>query len=444
MPKTATVLVIAYFFPPDATGVRRLLSHLKYWPELGIEPVILTCKPKRGAGVDASVMREEWFQRLKIVQTESWDPYRLLERIRPSGNKAPESSAGSAKTGGYGARVLEQLRRHVFLPDDRAGWIRFAVAEGERLIREHQISAIYTSNYPQSAHVVGLRLKERTGVRWVADFRDGWTQNPAFFHPQNALLANAQRRLERCVARAADELITVSPPITRHLQQLRGEGKPPAQTIFNGYDPSDFPPLSGADEGAPFHPGCLTLLYAGTFFGGRNPRGFFRLVAALRKRSAHWRSRLRLRFRCALSAQDIGLAQELGLLSDAEGGPCLEMLPSIPFSACCREQQRAEALLLVLERGPGAEIMVSQKVFEYLGAQRPIFAQIPEGAAAEVLRRSRGACIQTAPNSETALQAFEAFLNAVERREFPLPSEESLRPFHRREQALSVGKCLLG
>ncbi len=448
------VLVIAYFSPPDATGVRRLISHLQYWAELNIEPIILTCKQKRSAGWDAAILQEPWWQQLQVVQTESWDPYRLLERFAPSKpaverpTNTPNAATAPAKTGGFGANVLQRLREHFFLPDDRSGWIPFAVAEGERLIKRHKITAIYTSNYPQSAHVVGLRLKQRTGVHWVADFRDGWTQNPAFFCPANPFLASAQHRLERQVANTADELITVSPPITRHLQALRDAALSPAQTIFNGYDPADYGlPANDASLPEPFHPGCLTILYTGTFFGRRHPRLFLRLIAALRRRSPYWRRRLRVRFRCALSQRDATLAKELGLLDFTETpngttAPCLEILPSIPFAACSREQQRADVLLLVLEHGPGAEIMVSQKVFEYLGARRPIYALVPQGAAAEVLKQTGGALVHAHANTSPQLKAFASFLRTVEKGEFPLPDEENLKTFHRREQALAIGKLL--
>lgn len=444
MKPTTKTLVIAYFFPPDSTGVRRLLSHLEYWPELGIEAIVLTCKKKRGAGYDAAPLKTETLKRLKIVKTESWDPYRLTARFIPTlgtrGDRLPKEQSNTpakSQTGGIGAKILEYLRRRFFLPDDRAGWIRFAVAEGERLIQKHNITAVYTSNYPQSTHVIGLQLKQRTGVRWIADFRDGWTQNPAFFKPENQHLAQAQYKLEREVAKTADEVITVSPPITRHLQSLRSSNRSPAITIFNGYDPGDFPPI----EAKPFHPGCLTILYTGTFFGQRSPQEFFVLLAAVRRRSHHWRSALKVRFRCALSPEDYAKAKQLKLLE--KENPCLELLPTIPFAECCREQQRAEALLLILERGPGAEIMVSQKVFEYLGAGRPIFALVPEGAAAEVLRQTGGACVQTSTKIGVVLKAFQEFLTQVEAWQFPLPCPEDLKPFHRREQALAVGNLLL-
>jgi glycosyltransferase involved in cell wall biosynthesis len=274
-------------------------------------------------------------------------------------------------------------------------------------------------------------IARATGVPWLADIRDGWTQNPAFFDPGNALAAALSRAGERFVARNATRIVTVSPPITRHLQSLRPPGLAPAVTIYNGFEPEECPGDSG-EPASPLHAGRLTLLYTGTFFGRRRPDLFLHALARVVRRDPRWRDRLRVRLRCALDARERGLVERLGLAG------VVEVLPSIPFRECLAEQVRADAFLLVLEHGPGSEIMVSQKVFEYLAARRPILALVPDGAAAELLADVGGATTCTSRRPGDAARALAAFLKALESGTHPLANPDRLATHTRGEQARAM------
>src|SRR5690606_6690730 len=128
----------------------------------------------------------------------------------------------------------------------------------------------------------------------------------------------------------------------------------------------------------PLHPGKFTLLYTGTFFGERKPDEFIAALRLMLQEHPDWGAKLKVRFRCAFDARERALI-EGGNLDEV-----VEVLPPIPHRDIVSEQQRADGFLLILERGPGAEIMVSQKVFEYLACGRPVFAIIPAKAALEV------------------------------------------------------------
>ncbi|MBI5155577.1 glycosyltransferase, partial [Candidatus Poribacteria bacterium] len=373
------LLMLSYFYPPAATGVRRVLSLARHLPAHGWHPLVLTVGRVRGAGHDPAPLDDPVIEAIPRVETGSLDPYRLLEILRPSQAGGEEGSLGGKSPEGS-QRLMNWLRRFVFWPDDRMGWIPFAVLRGIALVRRHRIRAVYSSNYPQSAHAAAALIQMAAGVPWLADFRDGWTQNPAFHQPGNALMAWAQRAGERWTARHADAIVTVSPPITRHLQAMRPARMLPARTIYNGFDEAEIPVPT--PDARPLQEGRRTLLYTGTFFGRRKPDLFFAALAHAVRRDPTITGRWRVRMRCPLGERERGVIRRLGIEE------AVEFLPAIPFRDCLAEQARADACLLVLETGPGAEIMVSQKVFEYLAGRRPIFALLPEGAAAELLRET--------------------------------------------------------
>jgi len=260
------------------------------------------------------------------------------------------------------------------------------------------------------------------------------------------------------VARTADRVVTVSPPITRQLTQLRCPRRPPAVTIYNGFDDPEFavadketagiadaamdgvpgstcaspPGPAEGGGGAPF-----VILYGGTFFGARTPETLFRAVAIVRKSNPEFARRARLRLHCALDARWAELARALQIQENVEAAPF------VPFHEILRLQRRAHVLALVIEHGPGSEIMVTQKVFEYLASGRPIWCLAPQGACRELLEGMPGAWLCPPENPEEAARALDALFSRWMRGE-PLDGAppDRIRPFHRREQAHALAREL--
>jgi len=435
------ILVIAYFYPPDLIGVRRLLANLKVWSELGLEPVVVTCGPKRGAGFDPNPLNDPVFRKIPVFAAGSYDPYRMIEFWRPSIPSASRGSEPAKKTNsGAFKTVMNFLRRNFWVPDDRMFWIKSAYKKAEEILEKYPvIESIYTSNYPNSDHVVGMKLRQKYDLNWVADFRDGWTQNPAFFDPSHSWIERKQKACEKQVVQAADDVVSVSPPITDHLQQFRKPHQSPVQTITNGFDPKDFEEARNQQGKEKFEKKeKLSIVYTGTFFGRRHPRDFFRIVGQLLKKNPEWKKKLELNLFCSLTEQDRRFAKKCGLNSET-----LRVHEPVGFKQCLLEQQKADVLLLVLEKGPGSEIMVSQKVFEYLASRKPIYALVPDGAAAEILTETGGALIETSRSLKESVVRFRDFLESVRSGNFVLPSGEKLQKFHRRDQAVKIANLLV-
>jgi glycosyltransferase involved in cell wall biosynthesis len=452
------LLLFAYNYPPQLAGVRRTVKFIRYLCEFGWQCSIITVKPVRGSGWDDAPLREIAPARPEVRPTPSLDPYRLSMALREwrwplmrrvyQGPARSDSLTGVSTSGGFSRTIMEFLRRGVFLPDDRVGWLPFAVAAGLAHARRWKPHALYSTSYPHTAHLAAALVRQITGIPWLADFRDGWTQNPAFFRPLTPLHAWVQRRLERCVARRADALVTVSPPITRHLQQLRGNHPIPAVTIYNGFDDSDFP-LNASGDDEPVIPATprgdttvaglkpFSLLYTGTFFGTRTPETFLEAVARLRRRRKDFASRARILLHTALEEQWIARISTLGL------GENVELQPFLPHREALRRQRQADALLLVTDTGPGSEIIVTQKVFEYLASGRPIWALCGEaGACRELLERTGGAYPAPPENPDAAADALEALFDSWLAGQAKGAPAEYLAPFHRREQTRRLAELL--
>lgn len=461
MPPMRRLLLFAYNYPPQLAGVRRTVKFVRYLREFGWQCSIITVKPVCGSGWDDAPLREIAPARPEVRSTASLDPYRLtmawrewrwpLMRRVYQGPAPSDIQSGVSASGRASRAIMEFLRRGVFVPDDRVGWLPFAVAAGLAQARRWKPHALYSTSYPHTAHLAAALARRLTGIPWLADFRDGWTQNPAFFRPLTPLHAWAQRRLECHVARRADALVTVSPPITRHLQRLRGGCPIPAETIYNGFDDFDFPLNENADDeppplesipagdatAAPSDTQLFTLVYTGTFFGTRTPETLLEAAARLCQRRKDFATRARLILHTALEPRWIERIKTLGIENH------VQVRPFLPHREALRRQRRADALVLVTDTGPGSEIIVTQKVFEYLASGRPIWALCGEGGACrELLEHTGGAYPAPPENPEAAAAVLEALFDAWLAGRLQGTPAEKLAPFHRREQTRRLAQIL--
>src|SRR5262249_26037875 len=77
----------------------------------------------------------------------------------------------------------------------------------------------------------------------------------------------------------------------------------------------------------------------------------------------------------------------------------MELIPYAPHRRSLELQRDSEALLLLIpDAGGRGRGVLSGKVFEYLAAERPILAVVPEEGAAAELLRATGAGVVVAPD----------------------------------------------
>ncbi|MBN1901533.1 glycosyltransferase [Candidatus Sumerlaeota bacterium] len=372
------LLIITYDFPPALSGVRRVLKWIKYLPDFGWKTLVLTVKPVKTGVRDATPL--EWLKNrgVPVFRSGSMDPYRIAEILSPQKEvELPQKAHAPKKSKSF----MNFLRRWIFIPDDRCGWIPFATFKGWGLIRRFKPDAMLSTSYPNTAHIVGLKLKTLTGIPWVADFRDAWTTNPVFFDPPTPFHGFLQRYLEKWVARKCDLLLTVSEPITEHFRHLKIENPHSAfriphsriHTLTNGYDEEDYVDLVT-------HPSeKFRIVYTGTLFGGRTALPFLKIVKELLSEHPEWKGDMEICFFSALDQTTIGWIRDNELDSVIR----VEGLQS--YKESLQQQMNASVLMLILETGANSEVMMSQKVFEYLRSAKQILALIPEGACRNLL-----------------------------------------------------------
>jgi glycosyltransferase involved in cell wall biosynthesis len=391
-PRSMKILQIAYYFPPmGGAGVQRGLKFSKYLPTVGVTPVVLAADDPHYVRDDS--LLAEIAEGLEIHRVEHSPWLAKIAASRRAKSPTPTGAAISAATPRSGLRnairdiALRSIRATQW-PDEAAGWAGAALAKAKAVVASHAASGhpielVFSSSPPASAHWVGERIAREAGLPWVADFRDLWTDNPAYDAP--AWRRALDRRTEDRWLSGASGVITVTPSWKDMLAARRHVGAPVA-FIPNGYDEDDFRGLATSQRS----PNVFTLVHTGTFYGPRDPDGLLRGLAAYLRtpRTGHLPLRVRLvgnmgaRFSLVLQAFD----------QDHPG--IVETVPFLPHKESVAELMAADALLLVVGGGRGNAVRgwLPGKIFEYLRVGKPIMMLgDPEGdAAALVQRHSRG------------------------------------------------------
>jgi hypothetical protein len=304
-----------------------------------------------------------------LVLRTGWVDVNALPALLLGGRR--RTSAEGFFTDRPGLSMLgKAYRALVNFPDGAVGWLPAALRAGHRLLEGWRPDFIYASALPFSALVVARRLAQRHRLQWFAELRDLWTEHQ--YNPAPFLRGPLDRRLETSTLRAASGIVTVSEPLA---QRLRRFG-PPVEIVMNGYEPRDYPDVT-RPAGGP-----LRIIYTGMIYPGfSDPRPLFAALAQVRQRME-----VRVEF--------YGRSHRAPLMSAArEHG--VEDLVSISSPVPHREalalQRGADALLLLLWSDRSQTGIYTGKLFEYLGARRPILAVGPGEDVAGALLRERGA-----------------------------------------------------
>jgi hypothetical protein len=271
-------------------------------------------------------------------------------------------AAAPAKPKGERSAVGRILHRLVGIyqditnwPDPQIGWLPYAVADGSAMLKEWRADLIYATVPPLTGLLVARRLSRRFGIPWIAEFRDLWVDHPYYDSP--AWRRPLERIQERRVLRDVAGLVTVSDTWRDLLQARFGK---PTLTVLNGFDPDDYPPdalpsATGADE--------LSIVYTGTLYPGRrDPTPLFQAMARLGAKARG----VRVRLYGADPATVAALAEKAGVAAQVESHP------AVPYDRVITLQRAADVLLMLRWNDPSEQGIVPGKLFEYVGARRPI------------------------------------------------------------------------
>jgi len=374
------LLVITYYWPPSGgAGVQRCLKFVKHLGAFGVEPTVITVDPAQATyPVRDESLLAEVPPGVRVIRTRTSEPFESYKKL--TGRAVPYGGFANEGKPGLVQKVLRFVRGNLFIPDPRRGWNRHALAAVEQLLAAgEQFDAVLTSSPPHSTQLIGLELKKRHGLRWLADMRDPWTD--IYYYKDlhhTPLAAWLDARYERQVLTQADAVLVTSPETKRiFLGKLPELPADKFHVLPNGYDESDFrlpsePPTD-----------CLRITHTGTITETYHIDQLLRAVAACAAR--HPKVPLRLRF--------VGQVSQVLRQQIAEAGLAglTEFIPFVPHDESVSYLLRSSALLMAIPDVVPNFGILPGKVFEYLATNKPILCVGPTGSDADNLLQECGA-----------------------------------------------------
>ncbi|MGB3723835.1 MAG: glycosyltransferase [Pacificimonas sp.] len=349
------ILIITGLYPPNApTATVRAPKFARYLLDRGHDVRVLAAQNLQfPAAVDPEIPVER-ITHISYVRRGRSAPMTEADQPKATGKRDSGSGGHDSATG---LRAL--WWRLQYLPDPHVTWIAPAVEAGRRMAGSWRPDVMFSTGPPHSSHLVASRLSTHIGVPYVTELRDLWSDN--LYGKQQGLggrlIGAAERWLERRALGGATALIAVTKGASARLAKRFGKTVIDAA---NGFDPRDF---EGLETPAPLDPEKLTIIHAGSTYGGRrSPEPLF---AALAQMGAD-ADGISVKF----YGEDVGIA--LGMAERAGVAHLVEGHGNIPRSEVLRIERSADILLLLRFDTEGEKHVVAGKLYEYAGARRPI------------------------------------------------------------------------
>ena len=373
------VLIITYYWPPaGGSGVQRWLKFVKYLQGFNIQPIVYTISNPRYPTIDDSLLNEIP-ENIEVLKHPIWEPTDLLFWKRELQQEGGISNASKNS-------FLSFIRGNFFIPDPKLFWIKPSVKYLQSYLNKNDVDVIISTGPPHSMHLIAEKLHQKNDVKWLADFRDPWSDiyyNKDF--KELSFVKNRNKKLEKSVLKKADCVLTVSNALKKEFSKYANR----VEVVTNGFD-DDFlePSKVLLDE-------KFTISYIGLLPKQSNPENLFRVLQGLCSQHKDFEKDLQLNF--------------IGDISDVvKTAVCNNKLKEntrfidyVDHTKAIEYQQKAQVLLLLIPNVKKCKGILTGKLFEYLSAKRPILAIGPEdGDLADVIEDTNAGVIVDFDNDD--------------------------------------------
>lgn len=369
------VLIVTYYWPPaGGPGVQRWLKFVKYLPEFGYEPVVFIPENPSYPIVDETLIAEVP-SRTEIIKQRIWEPYQWAEKLNKRNKKFRAGQFDVGQNQSWKSRLSIWVRGNFFIPDARVFWVKPSVKFLRKYLAENQIETIITTGPPHSLHLIGLGLKkEFPRLKWLADFRDPWTEISYYKHLKLTPWADAKhRKLEQAVFQTAD--ITLATSYT-DAENFRNKGAN-AVCITNGFDDSDLK-ISSETTSEKFQLG-----YIGVLEQLRNPENLWRVLAHLISENTAFGQDFLLKFVGRVDDKILQHLEQLGL------GQNILSLGYLSHNEAVAEMQKSDVLLITNFPTEQSKGIIPGKIFEYLATKNRILSfGVPSSDVEKILKET--------------------------------------------------------
>lgn len=376
------MLIITYYWPPSGgAGVQRWLKFAKYLPEFGWQPIIYTPENPEAPADDPSLFKDV-SDETTVLKQPITEPYHLYKRF--TGQKTDERiNAGFLSEGrkpGIKQSLAAWVRGNLFIPDARKFWIKPSISFLDKYLNDTKVDAIVSTGPPHSMHLIARGIRTKHDIPWLADFRDPWTGIDYYKDLKLTDWADRKhKKLEIEVLKSADCIVSIGSNAAEEFVAL---GANRVEVITNGFDHEDFEGSINTELSD------FTIVHAGAINKDRNHSVFWSSVKNLIVGGSFDDISLKIKL---IGKVDFSVKRDI---EQNQLQKYVELVPYVPHEEIVKLEKSASVLYLPVNNTPNAKGILTGKVFEYLGARRPILAIGPvDGDLWQILSKTRAGVI---------------------------------------------------
>lgn len=357
-------LIITYYWPPaGGPGVQRWLKFAKYLPEFGWEPIIFTPENPSYPIIDNSLL-EEVPEDLEVIKTKIWEPYQWAEKISRQNKKFKAGQFDVTKKQSWISKLSIWIRGNFFIPDARVFWVKPSIKYLKKYLSENEIDVIVTTGPPHSLHLIGLGVKKVfPSLKWVADFRDPWTEISYYKHLKLTKYSDRKHKLlEKRVLCEANIVLATS---FTDAENFRNKGAN-VVCITNGFDDEVITDNRKTEK--------FTFSYIGMLEQLRNPSNLWLILNQLIIENKNFRDNFILKL--------VGKIDE-DILKSIDNSPLKGNVLNLGYlshNEAIKEMNGSDILLITNFNEEKSKGIIPGKLFEYLVTGRKIISLGPKNS----------------------------------------------------------------
>ena len=358
------VLIVTYYWPPaGGPGVQRWLKFVKYLPEHDIEPIVY-CPSNANYPIIDKSLKAEIPENITILKQPIKEPYKLANLFSKQTKTISKGIIKEKNNQSLPERLMLFIRGNFFIPDARKQWVKPSTNFLTTYIQDFNIDTVITTGPPHSLHLIGLKIKQKLEVNWIADFRDPWTT--IGYHKQLKLTNFAKKQhkqLESKVLNQADQIVVTSPSTKTEFEAITNK---PITVITNGYDQEKVE-VNNLDE-------KFTLSHIGSLLSKRNPEILWQALSEIINNNDDFKRCFQLNLVGEVGEDIINSLGKYNLID------YLNKTGYVSHNEAVKFQKKSQVLLLIEINSEDTKAIIPGKLFEYMVSNRPILAIGPKGA----------------------------------------------------------------
>ncbi|HOV91522.1 MAG TPA: glycosyltransferase [Candidatus Kapabacteria bacterium] len=448
------VLVIAYYFPPMAlSGVQRISKFVKYLPEYGWNPIVLTTSAPYYQ-YDYSLLDELIEKNIKIYRTDE-NLSKSTKKINKTNLETKEDNENFGEnqkninnsdhfTLSYPGRLRQRLQaiilQTIFQPDSRRMWKKKALKTAEKIFEENEIDLILATAPPFTDFLVAEELSDKYNIPFILDYRDLWVDNPYYFYSTIFHKNYAVKLENRILTKAARTIVITREMKNAILQRYRFLNHNDITIIPHGYDQEDIEKAKSHQQHTPeifplnnnIKHSKFIITHSGLFSQDLTPKYLFQAVSELIQEKPEMKDTLEIRMVGIMQKKFLKMINKLNLQENIKTLGYLNHIQSVQALV------QSYVLWLMMPNG----LVTPGRLFEYLGARKPIIFSSPKSELTQIVE-STGAGIITSPNDMKELKkAILNYYNLWKKNSLPIPNESVVEKYERKELTRQLAKEL--